>query len=711
MTAPQRKLLQGLAVAALAALLGLGLWTSGWLELWEARTWDWRVRLLAKPGARTDDIRLILLDQGSLDWGKNVNGLGWPWPREIYAAVSSFCKRAGAKALAIDVLFTEPSKYGVADDQAFARAAAEYGRVTSALFLGASNGESLSWPAHIKAPSTPVAGLQAWAETPSGKAAQLPRAAFPVAEIAEAMAALGNVQLDPDPDGVYRRAQPLRLFDGKPIPILGLALGLAGGDLADLTIQERLLSIQDARFPLDKDGALLLNFRGPIQVYQAVNAAAVIQSELQLRAGAEPSVDPAFFKDKYVLYGYTAPGLYDLRSTPMSGVYPGVGVHATLLDNLLSGDAIRPAPDWAVLVMILAAALLTGLTSSFFTGAWQGVALLPAQFGLPLAGVLIAYRSGLQLPLLAQEIAVLAALLAAGAANYATEGRQKRFIKGAFRQYLSPAVIEELIQNPERLKLGGERRELSIFFSDLQGFTAISEGLAPEQLTELLNEYLTAMTELIYEEGGTVDKFEGDAIIAFWNAPLEQPDHAARAMRAALRCQERLAELRPHFARLVGQELRMRVGLNSGPAVVGNMGSHSRFDYTMLGDSVNLASRLEGANKQFGSYVMSSEAALLAAGPAFAARELGLIGVVGRKEPVRVFEPMRPEAYAARQEIYERFGLGLSLFYQGEFAKAKPLFEAQAASDPPSAALARKCRELLETPPESWSGVWTMSSK
>jgi adenylate cyclase len=711
MTPLNKKTLQGLAVSALAALFALGAWAPGWLELWEARAWDWRVRLLAKPGPRTEDIRLILLDQASLDWGKNVNGLGWPWPRETCAAIASFCKRAGAKALALDVLFTEPSKYGVADDQNFGRAAAGFGRTTTALFLGAANGESTSWPPEVKTPLAPVAGFETWRNAAAGKAAVFPRAAFPIPEIANGMAGLGNVQLDPDPDGVYRRAQPLRVFDGRPVPILGLALGLAGGDLKGMTVGEGFFGLQDQRFPLDKDGALLLNFRGPVSVYQAVNAAAVIQSEIQLQSGATPSVDPAFFKDKYVLYGYTAPGLFDLRSTPVSGVYPGVGVHATLLDNLLTGDLMRPAPTWAVLILVLGVALAAGLSATYFSAAWQGALLLPCLAGLPLAGAILAYRAGIQLPLLAQEVAVLAALMAAGAANYATEGRQKRFIKNAFKQYLSPTVIEQLIQNPERLKLGGERRVLSIFFSDLQGFTTISEGLEPEQLTELLNEYLTGMTDIIYEEGGTVDKFEGDAIIAFWNAPLEQPDHAARAVRAALRCQERLAEQRPHFFERVGKQLYMRIGLNTGPAVVGNMGSHSRFDYTMLGDSVNLAARLEGVNKQFGSYLMVSEATRDAAGPEFAARELAQVGVVGKRLPVRVFEPMRPEAYAANRETYERFAQGLALFYRGEFAQAKALFDEQAATDPPSASLSRKCQELLDSPPESWAGVWTMSSK
>ncbi len=253
-------------------------------------------------------------------------------------------------------------------------------------------------------------------------------------------------------------------------------------------------------------------------------------------------------------------------------------------------------------------ALLAAVSVAFSRNAWRSLLLFAVCLPLPVLLSLFAYSRGTWLPLVVQEAAVSLSLLGALAVNYATEGKQKRFIKNAFRQYLSPDVIEQLIAHPERLKLGGERRTLSIFFSDLQGFTAISEGLDPEALTALLNEYLSAMTDILHEEGGTVDKYVGDAIIAFWNAPLDQPDHAERAARAALRCQEKLSEMRPDFRERIGKDLYMRIGLNTGFAVVGNMGSRSRFDYTVLGDAVNLASRLEGINKQFGTFILSSEA-------------------------------------------------------------------------------------------------------
>ena len=312
---------------------------------------------------------------------------------------------------------------------------------------------------------------------------------------------------------------------------------------------------------------------------------------------------------------------------------------------------------------------------------------------------------------MAPEVACAASVFLGLGAKYATEGRQKRFIKNAFRQYLSPEVIDQIIAHPERLRLGGERRMLTMFFSDLQGFTSISENLTPDALTILLNDYLTAMTDIIIDLGGTVDKYEGDAIIAFWNAPLEIPRHAEKCVEAALKCQEKLSRMRPDFYTRTGHELHMRIGINTGFAIVGNFGSHTKFDYTMLGDAVNLAARLEGVNKQFGTYTMVSEFTRKEIGDTFAFREIGRVAVVGRKQTVTVFEPMRRQAYEARKEIHSAFEKGLGFFYEGHFSQAHDIFSAHTRQDPPSAAYGAKCAVLIKNPPSEWSGVWIMTEK
>ncbi|MDF1591051.1 MAG: adenylate/guanylate cyclase domain-containing protein [Desulfobacterales bacterium] len=706
------KHLQSLAVGLVAAMITLAFWAVGWLNSWEAKTWDWRSRLLAEPGTATDDIRLILLDQNSLDWAFRENGLTWPWPRELYSAIVNYCRRSGAKAVAFDVQFTEPSKYGVSDDNAFSDAAKGFGRFAGAVFLGQSSGSMTSWPPEIPAPIWNINGLQDWLKTNRPEKISFFRASFPIPELAKSAAILGNIQSEPDPDGIYRRVKPFAIFDNHILPALGISPYLAANPQTASSIQPGRLTIAKKSIPIDDKGNAILRFRGPSGTHQAYSAAAVLQSEIRIINGEAPTIqDPHALKDKYVLFGFTAPGLYDLRSAAVGGVYSGVEIHATMLDNFLSGDFIRTTSPVLVSIFIIILALSSaGLTSAFSSLRGMvtvGILFLAAPIGLSLG----AYTYDFWLPIIAPETAVILAIVLALVLNYVTEGRQKRFIKNAFQQYLSPTVIEQLLQNPDRLKLGGERKRLSIFFSDLQGFTSISEGLEPEALTQLLNDYLSAMTDIIHEEGGTVDKYEGDAIIAFWNAPLDVPDHAVRVIQTALRCQARLAELRPEFRERIGKDMHMRIGINTGQVVVGNMGSRTRFDYTMLGDAVNLAARLEGTNKEFGTYTMISHATRELIGNTFAVRELARVAVVGRKGSVTVYEPMFPDAYPPRKALLDEFARGLDFFYQGRFREARAVFHAIQDSDPPAAAYYKKCEELLAAEPENWQGVWVMTAK
>lgn len=706
------KIRQALLAGLIAASIVLVLWLSGRFESPEAKTWDWRCHFLAAPGVATDDIRLILLDQNSLDWAFQENGLTWPWPRELYGAIINYCRRSGAKAIAFDVLFSEPSKYGVEDDVAFGAAVYDFKRFAASIALSQTSGRHMSWPPAVPIPQWEIAGLENWLKSSHPKKMVFPRAFFPIPEISEKAAILCSVQSEPDSDGVYRKIRPFTVFNDHALPLLGIGTYLAAQPQTPASIAPGRLTIADKILPIDSKGNVVLRFRGPSGTYQAYSAAAVLQSEIRILNGEKPSIqDTTAFKDKYVLFGFTAPGLYDLRSAAVDGAFSGVEIHATLLDNFLSNDFIQPVPAAPVAILIVALALSVATFLSAFSSLRTMTILGSLFLAIPIGLSLGAYIQGYWLPLVAPETAVVLAIVFALALNYMTEGRQKRFIKNAFQQYLSPTVIEQLLRNPERLKLGGERKMLSIFFSDLQGFTSISEGLDPETLTQLLNDFLSAMTDIIHAEGGTVDKYEGDAIIAFWNAPLDVPDHAIRVVQAALACQDRLAQLRPMFKTRIGKELHMRIGINTGMAVVGNMGSRTRFDYTMLGDAVNLAARLEGVNKEFGTYTIISESTRKMTGDAFAVRELARVAVVGRKEAVTIYEPMFFDDFKHRGEILEKFAAGLERFHQGRFSEARSLFQMIHESDPPAAAYLKKCTELMRTPPENWQGVWVMTTK
>lgn len=707
------KIVGGALVAFASAAAALLLWTSGALDRWEYRTWDWRASVMARPAPSTGKVRLVLLDQNSLDWGQRENGLSWPWPREVYGAIIEYLRRAGAKSVAFDVLFTEPSKYGVGDDRALGSAVGGYKGFVGALFLADRTGSETVWPPGLPPFPLTIDGFDPPGPlSPGGDRVTAQRASFPVPEIGSQAAILADVQHDPDPDGVYRRVRLFRIFDGRAVPSLALASLLAASPGAGVALRPGGMTIAGKAVPLDRKGYAILRFRGPSGTYPAFSAAAVIQSELRLKAGEEPVIrDPDAFRDRHVIFGFSAPGLFDLRPAPIGGLFSGAEIQATALDNLLEGDFLAEVttPVTAALTVLLA--LLAAIPVLFSRSAGKSILFFAAFLPLPAGLSLAAYAQGYWVPLVVVEVAVSLSLLGALTVNYATEGKQKRFIKNAFRQYLSPKVIEQLIAHPERLKLGGERRILSVFFSDLQGFTSIAEGLDPEELTALLNDYLSAMTDIIHDEGGTLDKYVGDAIIAFWNAPLEQPDHAARAARSAIRCQARLSELRPAFRERIGKDLAMRIGLNTGTAIVGNMGSHSRFDYTVLGDAVNLASRLEGVNKQFGTWVLASEALRNAAGDALAAREISRVAVVGRREAIRVFELFPKEESAARADTHRAFAAGLDDFTAGRFSEAIGKFQPIAKIDPPAAAYLRKCRALSENPPERWEGVWTATEK
>lgn len=706
----RKRLLHGLAVGLLAAFAAVALWRLGWLESLELRTYDWRARILAQASPNRDRIQLIMVDQNSLDWASNELGLGWPWPREMYAAVADFCRRAGVRALAFDVLFTEPSKYGVSDDQRFGRAIETQGATVLPLFLGRSTGQERAWPPDAPDPDVRITGMDSWLYSRREQESTFPRAAFPPPAIRSRARLLANVASQPDADGVYRRLPLFALFDGHAVPSLALGLRIAGAENLELSLQNGALHLGGAAIRLDASGQALINFRRPGN-YTVHSAAQIIRSELLLREGRPPTIDPDALSGSYILFGFVAPGLFDLRPSPVSGVSSGTAIHAAALDNLLAGDFIAPAPEWLALFLLLAlpvaAALIVFLVPMGHAAAAVIALILP-----PIVATL-SYAQGWQVPLAGPTLGAAAAVLASLAVLHATEGRQRRFIRSAFGRYLSPAVIDMLIRQPERMRLGGEQRTLSIFFSDIENFTAISEGLSPEALTEFLNDYLSGMTNIILDEGGTLDKYEGDAIIAFWNAPLDQPDHAIRCIRAALRCQKRLAAMQPEFARRVGRTVRMRIGLNTGAAVVGNLGSDARFDYSMIGDAVNIASRLEGANKVFGTYTIVSDETLAASGQAFPTRPLARVVVVGRSSPLLIHEPMMPEDFAARAETLQVFERGRALYCRGDLDEALRCFESFEETDPPAAAYAAQCRLLLsgQGVPDGWCGDWRLTRK
>jgi len=542
-------------------------------------------------------VALVYVDQYSLGWVEKNLGLSWPWPRELYGVIAEFC--AQAEAQAFDVLFSEASSYGLGDDARCAAAMDRAGNVVLAEARDARTGERL--------------------------------APLPTARVA-----FGRVSGLVDADGVLRRYRPNG--GGQGGDSLGLAALAAGGERP---------SALPAETPY-------LRFSGASPTFPAWNAAEIIASAMAMNAGGKPQIDPARFAGSYVFVGFSAPGLLDRQAVPTDPAMPGAEIHATFVDNALKGRLLAPLPRAAALGAALALAIGAAAAAAFLAapaalaGAASFLCLLP-----PLAGFAL-YRSGWVSPTGLWLAAGLLAYAAGIILAYEAEGRTRAFLRRSFSQYLAPAVVDELVRNPQGLRLGGEERTISVFFSDIQGFTALSESMPPARLAAFMNSYLSLLTGEILAEGGTVDKYVGDAIVAFWNAPMSQPDHAERAVRAALRCQAALAASAERFAALGAAVPATRIGVHTGRAIVGNMGSPSRFNYTALGDVVNTASRLEEANKATGTSILVSGETVRACGEAnpaagapmpaprsapLAFRRLGELSVRNRLAPVEVWEP------------------------------------------------------------------------
>jgi class 3 adenylate cyclase len=653
---------------------------------------------------------------------------------------------ADAASVAFDVIFSETSVYGSDDDEAFIRACGDYGRVVQTVFFSTQSGNAFSWPGGLEKPLFSADGLGPLLSRYALTGEDGPGAQFPIAGLRDAAGALGNVTGKPDSDGIIRRAKLFALFDGKAIPGLSAASLMAGGMDGRISYNEKTRSIewQDYSIPVGRDGASLLRFRGSIDQYTYIpySAADVLRSAESYGRGEEPLLYPEDFTGKHVFFGYYAPGLFDIFSTPISSVYPGMGIHLTMLDNILAGDFIREAGRWMPALLMLAVVVLINLLilySGRISLAVAGSIMIVIALGGAGAGF---YRLGWWVPVVAPLTAAVFAFLTATLYNYATEGSQKRFIKSAFSQYLSPAVIDQIIADPSQLKLGGEKRDMTAIFTDIRSFSTISEALGdPAKLVELLNFYLTRMSNIILENHGTIDKYEGDAIIAFFGAPVRTPDHAVLACRSALLMKKAEAEINreARAQNLITDEVMealvqkgilksrddpdpvyTRLGVNSGEMVVGNMGTPSKMDYTIMGNAVNLAARLEGVNKQYHTGgILVSEYTREKTGGAFVMRPLSRVRVVGVNAPLRLYEllDLKNSAAPALEDMVSRWEQGMAAYERRDFAAAlgffRPIYEDD-NGDRVARLYIAHCEKYLATPPldEAWdNGVDSLTEK
>jgi adenylate cyclase len=544
----------------------------------------------------------------------------------------------------------------------------------------------------------------------------------PLGVIAVAPARLGHIYQTYDVDSRLRTFAPLVEHAGRLFPSLSLASYLVAHPKETFSLDDHTLVLGSRRFPLDDDGRFAIRYL-PANSYRRISAYKILQSEALIAEGKPGTVKPEELKDAYVIVAATALALRDLRSTPVSESQLGAEINANALDNLEEGVSVHRVS--AATDGLLALLLCLGAA---FTMTVIGRALKRALVAFPLmllatlaisGGYVLFARwmltshdvwIGVAIPAVASALASFVALIVLSGA----ERQNRRFVQEALGRYTSPALVRELIEHPEHLSLEwGEEREMSVYFSDLAGFTTISEHLSAKDLVTLLNEYLTEMTDLVLAHGGVVDKYIGDAVMAFWGAPLKDPDHALHAVTCAIAMRKRCDELRAGWQKRFGHALHARAGVNSGGSIVGNMGSKHKYNYTVMGDMVNLAARLEGANKPYGTYLMISETTLTAVKDAIDARELDLVAVKGKNKPVRVYEVLDLAGKAPPEKIAtaRRFEQGLALYRAAKFAEAKAVFS-ELGDDPPSKLFVERCSYFeADPPPEGWDGVWHMKEK
>jgi adenylate cyclase len=564
-----------------------------------------------------------------------------PWTRELMARVAEEAGRGGARAVAFDILFAEENRNDPAGDRRFAAALA-----STPAILGAQTGG-------VRARGS----IGPWTEALwklDGAPAVAPQPLIAPHPLF-ARASLGTMQLFVEREAAiarrYRTLVPAG--DGLWVPSLALATAAA---VRSLPPSARLsphpgddrLRIGDLSIPVDDAATFAIRWRKGRPAEEGLSYASVdfdrlIAASLQREESPEAAGEidrqlRQLFGEKIVLVGHTATGLLDLRATPLSPASAGVEIHANALDNLLRGDFNRAADPRVVLLLIVVSAVLFGALAASLHSQAATAALFLAFAGAWAGATPLLLRNGIVAPAIGPALAIAATWITITVVRFVAEQRRSSVLKGTFGRYVSPQVLHYLLENPDKVTLGGERRDLTVLFSDIRGFTSISEASEPEEVVEMLNEYLTRMVEILLNHGGTLDKFIGDAVMGFWNAPVEVADHPRRAVLCAIEMIEETARLRAQWEGEGKAAIRIGIGINTGEAVVGNIGSSRVFSYTVIGDTVNLASRLEGKNKDYGTEVIVSESTRARMGEDIPAFYLDEVRVKGKNLPVKIYE-------------------------------------------------------------------------
>jgi len=673
---------------------------------------------------------------------KSLKELGqWPWPRYRVAMLLKYLQAYGASAVATDIIFAEPDRTSpdilqkqlkremnidikidglppaLADNDLLLAQNLKTGPFVLGFDFKAGEvpqeGNSYgSTDCFIRPITVSVLTTSPDAPSPHDVLFKATDAICPLPVLATAVNRTGFITIAPDKDSVYRRVPLLFSWNGRFYPSLALAALMQATGLKSPVIKMGPGGVESFRFgnvviPVDGRGRMLINYRGPMKTFRYISAVDVLNRKLK----------PGELMGKICFIGTSASGLKDIRATPLDPGYPGVEAHCTIVDNILSKQFLN-TPNWAKeleLLVMLAVGLITTLLLVWTRAAWLILPLLGLGWGMWYGSVKLFTVQHYYISPLYAYINLALSFTLLTVIKFWREEHAKKFIHGAFAHYLAPSVISQIMDNPDALSLEGQEKDITIHFSDIRSFTSLSEKLSPTQVTNLLHDYLTPMTRTITEHEGTLDKFIGDAVMAFWNAPLDVEHHQAKALDAALAELAKLDELNEIFIEKYGFTIAIGIGIHSGPVRVGNMGSADLFDYTLIGDNVNLASRLEGLTKYYGQKLVVSQTIKDACEKEYRFRILDRVRVKGKVEPVTIYTAYTLEKAAAREAELRRYDTAHDLYLEQHFMEARKIFEELKRQDVEPLLYdlyIERCDQLIASPPgEGWDGVFTHKTK
>jgi adenylate cyclase len=675
-------------------------------------------------------VRIIDVDERSLA------ALGaWPWRREVLARLSERLLTLGAKVVAFDFVLPHAEPDVISSLPKAVRSAPEFQALAPVLETVRSGDHVLAEAITGKPVALGVIGRHGVSERPivsragfallgtdpARHAPFLPAATVNVPVLQEAARGLGALNWFPEHDQVVRKVPMLMVLGGTLVPSLVAETVRLAESATTIAVRSSTASaetpfVEETGITSVRIGKHLIPTDRAGQMWLAFTAhdAGRFRAAVDVLEGRVPREEIA---GRIVLVGASAPGLFDLRATPLDTVVAGVEIHAQAVEQILGGGMLQ-RPDLStgleVVFTTLAGLLLASLVrrSGPVSGAVMGGATLIAVLT---AAWWARSSHGLLLDPSYPALTLTALYVFTTGFFYFHTTRERNSVRRAFSHYMAPSLVEELARRPDKLKLGGEKRTVTLYRSDLAGFSKMSEELEPQELVLVMGEYLTAMTDIVMAHDGFIDKYIGDAIDGVFGAPADDAEHALHAVRAALDSHARLAEINAaNLPGWGGRKLRQRIGLHTGPGVVGNIGSMQRFNYTVTGDSANLASRIEGANKFYGTAILASEATVHAAGPTIAWREVDTVRVMGRAGSVRLYEPMGLTGGVAQERLalMETYAEALACWRARDFEGAARGFESLADSDPPARFFLERCRRLMQEPPAAdWDHVHVLGSK